>query len=170
MVRLPSADLGLMAEHLATHEGMINKLKMYYVIVSHSVLKKLIEVHIDVLRRHVKIMMELINPNQTGPFQLSRMEEINLNNHVEALTEQEKDISLEVRATAKSMAADNFSSALMMQNIYVKHIHIEMALQEVRLQSLYDEIIRHANGDFTPKAEDQMQLLTLEKYKHVLDE
>ncbi len=169
-MRLPSADLGLMAEHLATHEGMINKLKMYYVIVSHSVFKKLIGEHIEVLRQHGKSMLELINPNQVGPFQLNRLEEINLNNHVEALSEQEKDISLEVRATAKSMAADNFSSALMMQDKYVRLIHIEMALQEVRLQSLYDEIIRQTNGDFTPKAADQMQQMTVEKYKHVLDE
>lgn len=169
-MRLPSADLGIMAEHLATHEGMINKLKMYSLIVSNSVLKKLIEIHIEVLRRHVKIMLELINPNQIGPFQLNRMEEINLNSNVEALSEQEKEISLEARATAKSMAADNFSSALMMQDKYVRLIHIEMALQDVRLQSLYDEIISQANGDFTPKASEQMQLLTLEKYKHVLEE
>ncbi|WP_257345743.1 hypothetical protein [Pseudalkalibacillus decolorationis] len=27
---LPAIDLGLMAEHLATHEGMISKLKHYH--------------------------------------------------------------------------------------------------------------------------------------------
>src|SRR5699024_3336103 len=31
MSTLPSVDLGLMAEHLSTHEGMINKLKVYHI-------------------------------------------------------------------------------------------------------------------------------------------
>lgn len=169
-MRLPSVDLGLMAEHLATHEGMISKLKMYYGYVGNAVLKTVIGVHIEVLKRHVRIMLELIDPYQMGPIQLNRMGDIHLNNFVEALSEHEKAISLEARATAKSMAADNFTSALLMKDMQVKFIHIEMALQEVKLQSLYNEIIQQINADFTPKATEQMQLQTLEKYKHVLKE
>lgn len=167
-MRLPSADLGLMAEHLATHEGMINKLKMYHGLVRNAVLKTVIGVHIEVLRKHVEIMLELIDPYQVDPSNLNRMEDIHLNNYLEAMTEHERAISLEARATAKSMAADNFTSALLMQDMQVKLIHIEMALQEVRLQSFYNEIIRQINGDFTPKSTEQMQLKTLEKYRHVL--
>ncbi len=36
---LPAVDLGIMAEHLSTHEGMINKLKIYYPLLTKPVLK-----------------------------------------------------------------------------------------------------------------------------------
>jgi hypothetical protein len=170
LVRLPTADLGIMAEHLATHEGMIKKLKIYYMTVRSSVLKSVIKTHIQVLRSHVRAMLTLINPNQKGPFHLHSTEKVHLQFANEPFSEQEKDITLEARATAKLIASENFMSALMMKDHNVKHVHFEMALQEVRMQSLYNEIIHHINGDFTPMTTEKMQLLTLEKYYHVLNE
>ncbi|QTM99063.1 hypothetical protein ERJ70_06960 [Sediminibacillus dalangtanensis] len=169
-MRLPATDLGIMAEHLATHEGVINKLKIYYATVRNSALRNLLHTHLQVLRNHVRAMLILIDPNQQGPYHLHEMEDVHLNFGNEQFSEQEKDITLEARATAKLMSSNNFMSALMMNDANVKHVHIEMALQEVRLQSLYSEIVHHINGDFTPKVTEKMQLLTMQKYYHVLGE
>jgi hypothetical protein len=169
-MRLPAADLGIMAEHLAAHEGMINKLKIYYLKTSNSVLKSLLSTHIHVLKTHVQAMLSFIDPNQVGPFHLPNLENIHLNITNENFTEMDKDITLEARATAKLMSSDNFMSALMMKDSNVKHVHIEMALQEVKIQDLYSVILKRINGDFTPKATIKMQILTLQKYYHILTE
>jgi hypothetical protein len=167
---LPAVDLGIMAEHLATHEGMINKLKLYYTKVANPVLKNLLYTHINVLRNHVRIMLVFINPNQKEPIHLHGMEDVNLTSVYGDFTEQEKDIALELRATAKMMSSANFMSALMMKDPNVKHVHIEMALQDVKLQSMYSEIIKYISGDFTPKVTQEIQLLTFQQYCHVLNE
>ncbi|MBD8069271.1 hypothetical protein F7888_09775 [Bacillus sp. PS06] len=169
-MRLPAVDLGIMAEHLAAHEGMINKFKIYYATVRSPVLKNLLLTHIHTLRDHVRAMLVLIDPNQVGQVHLHQMKDVHLTLGHEKFTEQEKDITLEARATAKLMANDNFTSALMMKDHHVKHAHIEMALQEEKLQSMYSEVIKQIDGDFTPKVTEKMQLLTLQKYYHVLNE
>lgn len=167
---LPATDLGIMAEHLASHEGMINKLKIYYKTVTNPILKNLLYTHISVLRNHVRAMLALIDLNQKGPFHLHGMDDVHLINVYGNFTEQEKDITLEARATAKLMASDNFMSALLMKDSNVKHVHIEMALQEVKLQTMYGEIINYITGDFTPKVTKEMQQITLQKYYHILNE
>jgi len=35
---------------------------------------------------------------------------------------------------------------------------------------LSSEIVKHVGGDFTPKVTEQMQVLTLHKYYHILSE
>ncbi|KRG13956.1 hypothetical protein ACA30_13615 [Virgibacillus soli] len=167
---LPAIDLGLMTEHLGTHEGMINKLKIYYQTVRNPILKNLLYIHIHVLRNHVRAMLAFIDSNQKGPSHLHSMEDVHQINVYGSFTEEEKDIVLEARATAKLMASDNFMSALMMEDTNVKHVHIEMALQEVKLQSMYNEVIKYITGDFTPKVTEEMQQLTFQKYYHVLKE
>jgi len=169
-MRLPATDLGIMAEHLATHEGMINKFKIYYMTVRNPVLKNLLYRHIHILREHVRVMLEFIDPSKAGQVHLPSLKDIHLKFGNEQISEQEKDITLEARATAKLMSSNNFMSALMMKDVNVKHAHIEMALQEERFQSLYNQIIKHIDGEFTPKVSEKMQLLTLHKYYHILSE
>lgn len=169
-LRLPSADLGLMAEHLAVHEGVISKLKSYYMTVNNPVLKSLLEVHVNVLRSHVRVMLSLIDPYQDRAYHLDNVEKVSVKLDYVELSKQEKDITLEGRSTAMFMASDNFMSAQKMKNSMVKHVHFEMALQDVGLQALYTNVLQQINGDFTPKSTDEMQLLTYKKYYHVMNE
>lgn len=170
-MKLPAADLGIMAEHLATHEGMINKFKLYYQKVQNPTLKALIDIQIKVLRLHVQTMLAFIDPNKKGPIHLHNIfndyQFTGLQNNI---SEEEKDILLEARATAKLMAMNNFNSALMMKEQNVSHVHIEMAMQERYMQHFYNEMIKQIDGDYTPKSSIEMQYLTLQKYAHVLHE
>src|SRR5699024_12336884 len=61
MSTLPSVDLGLIAEHLSTHEGMINKLKVYHINTTNPELKSIIALQINVMMSHVRVMLFLIN-------------------------------------------------------------------------------------------------------------
>ncbi len=159
-----------MAEHLAVHEGVISKLKSYYMTVNSPILKNLLEVHVNVLRSHVRVMLSLIDPYQDRAYHLDNVEKVSVKINDEEFSNQEKEITLEARSTAKFMASDNFMSALMMKNSAVKHVHFEMALQDVGLQSLYTNVLHQIHGEFTPKASDEMQVLTYKKYYHVMNE
>ncbi|QOR67338.1 hypothetical protein IM538_04145 [Cytobacillus suaedae] len=169
-MRLAAVDLGIMAEHLATHEGMISKLKRYHAEVSNPILKHLLHSQIYILKSHVQAMLALIDPRYQGQVSIPRVDEVPLNLQNQTFTEQEIDTTLEVRAMSKLMAGDNFMSALMMKDKNVKHIHVQMAEQEEKFQSMYNEIIKYVNADYVPKASEQEQLETLKKYYHVLNE
>ena len=169
-MNLPAADLGIMAEHLPTHEGVISKLKIFNEIVKNPELKKLIQSNIQMLWDHVKVMLELINPDHKGEVKLAELPDLQVNVEMVKLSEQEKDIVLETRAVSKLMGSDNFNSALMMKDLNVKNIHIQMAYQDIRMQMLYNMVVEKVNGDFTPRVTEAMQSKTHEKYKHILKE
>ncbi len=169
-MRLAAVDLGIMAEHLATHEGMISKLKWYHAKVSNPILKQLLHSHIVILKSHVQAMLALVDPRYHGQVSIPRVEEVQLNLQNQTFTEAEVDITLEVRGMAKLMAGDNFMSALMMKDKNVKHIHVQMAEQDKKFQSMYNEIVKYVNAAYVPKATEQEQLETLKKYYHVLQE
>ncbi|WP_053360876.1 hypothetical protein [Bacillus sp. FJAT-27251] len=169
-MNLPAADLGIMAEHLGTHEGVIHRLKMYYSSVQNPVLKKILELHITVLRDHVRTMLALIDPERTHPVQLQEMGSINWNMNFGRLNEYEKKIALDSRSTAKLMGSNNFNSALLMEDANVKNIHLQMSYQDVSLQMMYDHLIQHSSEEFIPRASKEMQRLTLQHYNHVQNE
>lgn len=169
-MNFPAVDLGIMAEHLPTHEGVISKLKIFKEIVDNQEIKKLLQLNIQMLREHVRAMLELIDPDHNGEVKLAELPDMDLNTEMLNLSEQEKDIVLETRAASKLMGSDNFNSALMMKDMNVKNIHIQMAYQDVRMQVLYNMVVEHVNGDFTPRVTEAMQSKTYEKYKHILKE
>lgn len=169
-MNFPAVDLGIMAEHLPTHEGVIRKLKIFKEIVDNQEIKKLLQLNIQMLREHVRAMLELIDPDHNGEVKLAELSDMDLNTEMLNLSEQEKDIVLETRAASKLMGSDNFNSALMMKDMNVKNIHIQMAYQDVRMQVLYNMVVEHVNGDFTPRVTEAMQSKTYEKYKHILKE
>ncbi|NKE06472.1 hypothetical protein [Mesobacillus selenatarsenatis] len=169
-MNFPAVDLGIMAEHLPTHEGVISKLKIFKDIVDNQEIKKLLQLNIQMLREHVRAMLELIDPDHNGEVKLAELPDMDLNTEMLNLSEQEKDIVLEARAASKLMGSDNFNSALMMKDMNVKNIHIQMAYQDVRMQVLYNMVVEHVNGDFTPHVTEAMQSKTYEKYKHILKE
>ncbi|MEC2113186.1 hypothetical protein P9F85_18395 [Bacillus stercoris] len=169
-MKLPAADLGIMAEHLSTHEGMISKLKAYESAVRHSDLKHLLYVHVYMLRAHVKTMLALIDPDQTREVHLPELPLLHFHQHSGALSAAEKDITLEARSTAKFMGSGNFNSALMMKHPNVRNIHLQMSYQDTTLQTLYTRLIRRGSAEFVPMASDQAQRLTLQHYQHVANE
>ncbi|WP_456271134.1 hypothetical protein [Bacillus sp. AK031] len=169
-MKLPAVDLGLMSEHLAAHEGVINKLKIYHQMVHNEDLKKILRIHINTLRHHVAAMLMLINPNRMEKVQLADLPKTTLNEPVESLAEWEKDIALESRSTAKLMGTNNYNSAAMMKDENVKSIHVKMAEQDIEFQMMYNRLIKAYDGDFVPMASPEMQWMTLQKYQHVLEE
>lgn len=167
-MNLPAVDLGIMAEHLSTHEGVINKLKMYHTTVKNSNLKNLIHLHIKTLRNHVTTMLLLIDPDRNREVHLPKMDHVQLGTGV--LNEMEKDITLELRAASKLMGSDNFNSALLMKNMNVKNIHLQMSYQDITLQMMYNKLINRIDGDFVPMVTKEMQRRTIQKFYHVQKE
>jgi tRNA(Glu) U13 pseudouridine synthase TruD len=169
-MKLPAIDLGLMSEHLAAHEGVITKLKIYHQMVHNGYLKKILRLHIMTLRHHVAAMLMLIDPNRMEKVHLADLPKTPLNEPVESLAEWEKDIALESRSTAKLMGTNNYNSAAMMKNENVKSMHVKMAKQDIEFQMMYNQLIEAIDGDFVPMATPEMQWMTLQKYQHVAKE
>src|SRR5699024_10205933 len=143
MASLPAIDLGLMAEHLAAHEGIINKLVFYQTKVTNAILKEVIELHASVMREHVRVMLSLINPYQNDYVDLAPLSEhmrhYNLIAKEQRTNGMDKWIALEGHTTAQSMSNENYVSALMMKNQHVRTIHVQMALQQLEIQDKYEE-------------------------------
>lgn len=131
---LPIIDVGLMNEHLSTHEGLLGKLELYLIESSATYLNKIITIQQTLLKTHIQVMLELLNPSNEKWIELPS---INLEKKLtfswpvysdfDVLT---KRITLELQSTAKSMAHTNFNAALMMKNKNVKHVHYQMAVQQ----------------------------------------
>ncbi|UOR12078.1 spore coat protein [Halobacillus amylolyticus] len=160
-----------MAEHLSTHEGMLSKLKYYHNEVTNAELKQIIDLQIEVI--HVKVMLMLINPYQNGYIEVPSLESFTGDQYrpEEAWgqnTLNNKSIALEARAGTKSMADNNFVSALMMKNPNVRRAHIEMALQAA-LQERYGELIKRMGWAFVPHVSVQDQIDTYQHLQHILN-
>src|SRR5699024_660269 len=156
MASLPAIDLGLMAEHLAAHEGIINKLELYQTKVINASLKEIISLQINVMREHARVMLALINPHQNEYVKLKPLNEhvrhYNLQAEDHRTKQMDKWIALEAQDTAKSMSNENYASALMMQNQHVSTIHVQMALQQLEIKNKYSELIEKMGWVFTPFA------------------
>jgi hypothetical protein len=74
---------------------------------------------------------------------------------------------LELRNTAKTMAHDNFSSALRMKADNVRNIHFHMASQHASLQHRYNHFIDQNMKDIAPKSSLQEQINTLQLLKQM---
>ncbi|MGM0844836.1 MAG: hypothetical protein ACQEUT_07655 [Bacillota bacterium] len=157
-----------MAEHLAAHEGVIFKLQTFYQNVQNTLLKKVLKSHIDTLQNHVAVMISLIDPNRIHEVQLPKVFEILYNETLGQLLPWEKNIALEGRFTAKSMGTNNFNSTAMMKDENVKTIHLQMSYQDIYFQKMYNKLITASGGDIVPKASENMQWMTVQKYQHLL--
>lgn len=169
-MNLPAVDLGIMAEHLSTHEGVINRLKLYNKMIKNDMLKNLVEMHLEMLRTHVTTMLALIEADRTEKVHLPELGSINWDADVGTLVEYEKDIALDTRSTTKLMGSDNYNSALMMKDPSVKNIHLKMSYQNISLQVMYDHLLKLAHGEFIPRVSKEMQQMTLQHYNHVKNE
>ncbi|WP_188206981.1 hypothetical protein [Alkalibacillus aidingensis] len=172
MTSLPAIDLGLMAEHLSAHEGVINKLKAYKGTVTNKRLRDIIELQETTMRMHVWIMLGLINPEYNNYIEVPPLNAPFVRHYSEKEgyenTTNNKWIALEAHNTAKNMSNENYKSALMMQDTNVKNAHIEMALQQYQIKEKYAEIIKEMGWEFTPHTSEQEQINTYRNFQHLL--
>ncbi|MEN2768910.1 hypothetical protein [Ornithinibacillus xuwenensis] len=170
MAILPAIDLGLMAEHLAAHQGAIQKFRVYEHNVSDPKLREIIHLQKNVMLEHVKVMLAFINPNTTNKIEVPSIESVK--QQQEALqmkvspesSYNNKWITLEAHSTAKNMSNLNYVSALMMKNQQVRNAHLEMALQQLKFQEEYERIINVNGWSYIPKATKEEQLKTYQQF------
>jgi spore coat protein CotF len=123
------------------------------------------------MQTHVIAMLQLLNPNQSGPVQLPPVTPI-------PVTVQEdifrssilKDIAIESRGTAQFMATDNLVSAMQMKVPAVKNAHINMAWQQTQIADFYNELISQIGWEHPPAASAQEQLLMIQQFQHIVQE
>lgn len=171
---IPAADLGLMADHLSAHEGVINRLGLLRTKVSDDRLEALIALQINMMLAHVYVMLDLINPYHKQYVEVPSLNQVSNHpyshqqNHMRYDSElQDRWIALDVRSTAKNMADQNYASALMMHNQNVRNAHVEMALQQLQLMEQYGGFIEGKGWSFTPQSSVKEQLETLQHFQHM---
>ncbi|GAA0443548.1 MAG: spore coat protein [Bacillota bacterium] len=171
MERLPAIDLGLMSEHLAAHEGELCKLNMYFAIANSSQLKNILKLQSNVMYAHVLVMLALINPYHQQPVKLPSMDNTHSDQNVKhsTATKNDKWIATEAHTSAKSMANDNFISALMMQDQHVRDIHVEMALQQLKIQENYEDFLKNMGWTFVPYTTSEEQLNTYYHFQQLFN-
>jgi hypothetical protein len=99
-----------------------------------TVLKQTIYEQFLIIRNHMQVMLKLMDPEHNenvSVLALNQVEPVDIPCPEPILRVGDKNILLEAHNTAKSMALDNFSSALKVKATNVKSIHVQMALQQV---------------------------------------
>jgi hypothetical protein len=156
-----------MAEHLNVHKGQLRKLANYYCAVKDSELREIIYNQYLVMKNHVKVMLLLMDPNQNESITAESLKKVVPTDipcqGSNIMSEQE--IAIEGKNTAKTMAHDNFSSALMMKAHNVRDIHVHMALQQTMIQERYNKFIEKHKYDVSPSTTTQTQVGTMQEFK-----
>ncbi|MBT2690912.1 hypothetical protein J7I93_22495 [Bacillus sp. ISL-47] len=165
---LKSMDLSLMAEHLNIHKTVIEKLKLFFCSVENPEMRQVIYEQIVIMDNHVRVMISLMDPQVNENIGVEALTEvkpvpIDCKSPVTQLTQQ--NIAIEGRHTARSMALDNFTSALSMKAENIKNIHVQMALQQARIQDEYSHIIKEKGWEHVPDASREEQVEAMNAFK-----
>lgn len=72
---LSASDLGLIASHLSAHDGMIMKVKLIAREAKNEKLIKLLNTKVGILRSHMRIMMDMLDPQKSDFEKLSDFNE-----------------------------------------------------------------------------------------------
>ncbi|WP_099157157.1 hypothetical protein [Virgibacillus ndiopensis] len=174
MADLPAVDLGIMAEHLSSHEGVINKLKVYYEKVTTIELKEIIALQVNMMRVHVRVMLALIDPRNDDYVEVPDLNVYRGKNYTNwegkpRIDYDDKWITLEAHTTAKCMSNENYVSALMMKDSNVRNAHVRMALQQLEVQQMYSKFINKMGWSFVPHVSVQDQMNTYGHFQHMLN-
>ncbi|TFB25010.1 hypothetical protein E3U55_01060 [Filobacillus milosensis] len=170
MRALPSVDLGIMAEHLAAHEGVINKLQYYHSIASNQILKDILSLQTEIMLNHVEVMSSFINPRINQELNVPPLDiyqDVSFNFDSNDYQYHDNWITLETHNTAKCMANQNYVSSLMMKDARVKKAHEEMALQQAHIQELYGRLISMMDWSYVPQSSIDSQTKTYQFYNQV---
>lgn len=168
---LKAIDLSLMSEHLNMHKGILPKLETYYCIVRNPELKQIIYEQYLIMRNHVRVMLALMDDRVNESITVNELNniqpvQISCKSTSNPLTETE--IALELSNTSKTMAHDNFSSALKMKADNVRNIHSHMAYQQLILQYRYNQIINQLQQlEVAPTSSLEEQRNTLATFKKI---
>ncbi|MFS0888833.1 spore coat protein [Peribacillus frigoritolerans] len=167
---IKSIELGLMAEHLTAHKGILAKLHNYYCSAHNPELKQIIHDQFIIMRNHVGVMLMLIDPEineRVTVGELKKVQPIEFICREKGFPMRDRDIALEGRSTAKSMSEDNYLSALRMETLNIRHIHIQMAIQQTALQERYGNLIKKKRWADIPDASLGEQEKTLSLFKEM---
>lgn len=135
-------DVGLMANHLSAHQGVISRVKVYMQNANDERLASILQIQMTTLKNHVVVMNELLDPSKNN-------QSVNLppvppivNFYREAINRvnlgiTDKDMLLDAHFTATALANNNFISANNMKDSRVKQLHIEMGLQQSNIAEQY---------------------------------
>ncbi|MFC4321609.1 hypothetical protein [Litchfieldia salsa] len=126
-------DVGLMANHIPAHKGIISRLELYSQSVSNGQLLTIFQKQIGMMKNHVQVMNQLLNPNQQLQVAVPPIPNNSTGYYNQPkgnIGIEEKDMLFDAHFTAVSMANENFMSASNMKAPLVKRAHIEMGLQQ----------------------------------------
>jgi hypothetical protein len=153
---LKTIDVGLMSNHLLAHKGIIKRLEFYANSAKDQQLILFLDQQIGTMRNHVKVMNQLLDPNNTNPVTLPPIPQGLVNNGKQISTVdiglEDHDMALDAHFTATAIANDNFISSSNMKNQQVKRIHTEMALQQSQIANQYEMLaqqlgwLKHPNA------------------------
>lgn len=170
---LPASDLGLIATHLPAHDGMIMKVKLLAKETKDEKLLELLNKKVGILRSHVRIMMDMIDPDKSEFKKLPDLNELpqgQLETASRGSQQMDKHIAMEIKASTEAMAKDNFVSALKMKDLQVKQTHIEMALQQVTMLKMVTELLKENGADVTPLVAPDEQKKVANHFSHMMEE
>jgi hypothetical protein len=141
---LKTIDVGLMANHLSAHKGVISRLELYTKHAKEQQLVVILQKQIGIMKNHVEVMNQLLNPNQNNnlnlpPIPLNVPIYQNQSNQLD-IGIDDRNMALDAHFTATAMANDNFVSATNMKDPQVKRIHVEMALQQSDIANLHENL------------------------------
>ena len=170
---LPASDLGLITSHLSAHDGTMMKIKLYAKQTDNSKLQKLLNTQLGTMRSHVRIMMEMIDPEKSDFSSVPSLEELpkdQVDEGSKGSVNMDKHIALELKTMTESMAKDNFFSALKMKDTNVKKAHVDMALQQVDMLKDITEFLKEKEADSTPLGTSDEQKKVLNHFSHIMEE
>lgn len=170
---LPASDLGLITSHLPAHDGMLMKVKLLAKEAKDEKLINLLNLKAGIIRSHVRIMMDMLDPDKSGFEKIPDFDELP-QNQFETTTrgskKMDRHIAMEIKTSAEAMAKDNFVSALKMKDLKVKEAHIEMALQQVTLLEMITEFLKENEADVTPLGTVDEQKKVVNHFSHIMEE
>lgn len=168
---IKAVDLGLMANHLPAHEGTMAKLNHFLTITNNPFVSQIIHLQMEMMFNHVQVMLQLMEPNQQNTITLPplpRVAPLMGNQQNPPFSTVDRQIALEGSFTAKSMASENFVSAMAMKTPTVMQAHIEMALQNSTIAGMYDQLIHSQGWVQPPNASVQEQSSTTRQFQHLV--
>ncbi|MBW3112526.1 hypothetical protein KYJ26_11830 [Bacillus sp. MCCB 382] len=169
---LKMIDLSLMAEHLPVHKAELDKLASYICTLQNSEIKQAATEQYMMMQNHVKVMIALMDPvqNETISIEdLHKWEPVSFNCQQNSIGMSQENILKELATSAKSMANNNFNSALRMKAENVRTIHTHMALQQMTMLNRYNALLNKFTKDTVPASSRKEQKETMETFQKMFN-
>ncbi len=158
---IKTIDVGLMANHLDAHKGVIKRLELYMRMTKNQQLVHTLNQQIGAMKNHVKVMNQLLDPTNTNPVTLPPIPQNVMNHGIQSpfidTGMVDRDITFDALFTANAIANDNFISSSNMKNQQVKQLHAEMAKQQSHIANQYEMLAEQLGWLSHPDATNQEQ-------------